>query len=77
MSDRMTSITLPGAGMGNGLADWGRLTPEEMIKQLREKAGRDLKVAQEILMAKDGDFCVETYLGPHARREAGSAAKGT
>jgi len=48
MADRMTSIRLPGS-KHVGLADWGRKTPEEMIRLLRTHAEHQKAVAEAIL----------------------------
>ena len=68
MSDRLTSINLPGV-FGSGLADWGRKTPAEMIAKLRAKATEDKAVADAVLAASDGDFHVQTYVGVHVERK--------
>ena len=68
MSERMTSIDLPGVS-GSGLADWGRLTADEMIGQIRRKAACDKRIADAILAAPDEAFQVETYLGPWVQRK--------
>lgn len=75
MSERMTSIVLPGVH-GSGYADWGRKTPKEMIDRLRRIATEDKQTAEKILAAKDDDFLVETYLGVHARRKREILQKG-
>jgi hypothetical protein len=67
MSDRMTSIRLPGT-FGSGVADHGRRTVPEMIKIIRRKAEHDRIIANAILAAPDGEFLVETYEGIHVRR---------
>ena len=67
MSERMTSIHLPGQ-FGCGWAEWGRKSVPEMIEIIRNKARYDLKIATEILNALDDDFRIETYLGVHAHK---------
>lgn len=64
MSDRLTSIYLPELGRGNGLAEWGRLSPDQMIKSIRERAEREKKIAETILAANPDEFRIETYVGP-------------
>ena len=67
MAERMTSIRLPGS-KHVGLADWGRKTREEMIRQIRAHAEYQKAVADTILSASDDDFLVETYTGVHVQR---------
>lgn len=67
MSERMTSITLPGS-RHCGLADWGRKTPEEMIRQIRAHAEHMKVEAEEIISASDLEFRVQTYTGVHVQR---------
>lgn len=67
MADRMTSIRLPGS-KHVGLADWGRKTPEEMIRMLRTHAEHQKSVAEAILAAADDDFLIETYTGVYVQR---------
>lgn len=66
MSERMTSINLPGL-FGGGIAEWGLKTPAEMLAMIRNYATDQKRMAEEILSAGDGDFRIETYKGPHAR----------
>jgi hypothetical protein len=68
MSDRMTSVHLPGLNAGSGLADWGRKTPAEMISLIREHAAHQKQQAEAILAASDDEFRVETYVGVYVRR---------
>ncbi len=67
MADRMTEINLPGAWVG--IAEHGRVDPEQMITQAREQAARDLAAAQAVLAAADEDFRITTYVGVHVQRE--------
>ena len=67
MTDRMTSIRLPGA-TSPGWMDCGLVPPEAMIAAFRERAERMIAEGKEILAAQDGDFRVETFIGPYARR---------
>ena len=68
MSDRMTSIILPGLNGGQGLSDYGRVSVEQMIKLYKDNAAYNLKAAQKILNAKDEDFLVTTYIGKYVQR---------
>jgi hypothetical protein len=65
MSEKMTSITLPGT---SGFADLGYRDRLEMIKSYRYIAGREKEEAEKILNAADGDFVVEQHTGVHVRR---------
>lgn len=67
MSDRMTTITLPGA-VAVGYQDWGVKTPAEMIKTIREHAAEQLRQANAVIEAADEDFRVETHTGMHVKR---------
>lgn len=68
MSDRMTSITLPGC-RDAGVAERGLQSVAHMIAMYREKARAELEAAQAILAAADSDFRVKTYLGVYVERE--------
>ena len=68
MSERMTSIDLPGH-FGAGIADWGRKTIPEMIALVRDHAALAKRDAEAILAAKDSDFYICTYRGVYARRD--------
>jgi hypothetical protein len=67
MSERMTSIKLPGV-WGAGWAEYGRKEPSEMIAAIRRHAQHEIAWAEKVLAADDADFRVDTYLGPHAQR---------
>lgn len=69
MSERMTSIRLPGLPTGTGFQDYGLKSVGEMIKTIQDKARYDIENAKKILDAKDDEFLVETYIGPYARRK--------
>lgn len=75
MSERMTGITLPGSSY-TGLADWGRKTPEEMIRQIRVHAESMKLQAEEILAATDSDFRIQTYTGVHVQRNRETLQEG-
>ncbi len=66
MSERMTSVELPGAH--RGFADYGRCDPAELIEALREQAKAGLVAAQAVLDAADEDFRVATFRGPICQR---------
>lgn len=75
---RMTGIELPGnKSAGPGLAEWGRKTPEEMIRRYRAYAAAQLAEAQAILSAPDEAFRVETYTGVHVQRNKEVLQEGT
>lgn len=65
MGERMTSISVKG---GICFSDWGRKSPEEMIKAYREIARQRKEEAEAILNANDEDFRIETHTGVHVRR---------
>lgn len=68
MSERYTTITLPGAPAGTGYSLHGYRSVEEMIKTIRENAEQDKKVAEAVLAAADNDFRVVSHLGVIVRR---------
>lgn len=63
MSEKMTSINLPG-GLGAGWQDWGEHSADEMIAQYRQHAERMKAEAEEVLAASDEDFQVRLVRGP-------------
>jgi hypothetical protein len=65
MGDRLTSIHLCGYG---GIADWGTLTAEEMIRQYRKHAQETLEKARAILAAPDDAFHVRVIEGAHKEK---------
>ena len=67
MSERMTVITLPGAGIGAGLADYGRIPAAKMIAMMRRYAEHQKQQAEAILAACDDDFRIETHVGTHVK----------
>ena len=67
MSDRFTSIKLPGVP-GSGLADWGRKTPEEMIAYLHKHCESQIALYTAMKNAFDADYRIETYVGVHVQR---------
>jgi|GEM_PF-2475100 len=68
MSERMTSVQVPGTGH-IGFADYGRVEPAHMIARLREIARVEMEAAQRVLEAPDCAFVVETYTGIHVQRD--------
>jgi hypothetical protein len=65
VSERMTSICLPGF---SGLAEYGRHSTAEMIEEIRCYAKREKEKMDAILVAKDEDFHVRTYIGVHVHQ---------
>ena len=68
MSERMTSIALPGR-LGSGYADYGRKSIAEMVALIRDRAALMKRDAEAILAAKDADFYVCTYRGIYVQRD--------
>ena len=54
MSEKMTTITLPGL-QGSGFSDYGEVPVAKMIAKVREHAQLQLELAQATLNAADGD----------------------
>lgn len=67
MSDRMTSIHLPGLRGGPGIAEYGRQSVDEMHQRIRHHAERQKAEADVILAAPKEAFLVETFIGVYAR----------
>lgn len=67
MAERITSIHLRGS-THSGMAESGRKSAEEMIRELRDFARRQKQAAEEVLTASDEDFRVETYVGVFRQR---------
>ena len=65
MSEKMTSITLPGT---QGFMDWGYKSRAEMIATYRKIAERQKAEAELVIAAADDDFIVEQGYGMHVRR---------
>ena len=65
MSEKMTSITLPGT---QGFMDWGYKSHAEMIAAYRGIAERQKAEAELIIAADDSEFIVEQHTGMHKRR---------
>lgn len=74
MSELFTFIDLPGTG--NSFAERGNKTVKDMIKILREHAAYEIKKAQEVLAASDGDFHVLTARGILVMRDRKVLQKG-
>lgn len=68
MSERFTTVTLPGLRGGYGWSDRGRVPAREIIAAFRRLAAEDLAAAQAVLAASDDDFLVTTEIGVHVRR---------
>jgi hypothetical protein len=68
MTRRLTRITLPGSPNGSGLMDWGELSAENMIGQLRRLAEHQKAQAEAILAADDEDFQVDLVEGSCVER---------
>jgi hypothetical protein len=68
MSERMTSIVLPGR-FGSGCAEWGHKSVAEMVAIIRDRAELMKRDAEAILKANDSDFFVETYRGIYVKRD--------
>lgn len=62
MSEKMTTIKLPGSDW-TGFADWGEKTVDEMYRQARSHAFRELEIANAILGATREDFRVRVVRG--------------
>lgn len=78
MSDeqrRLTGIHLIGSPW-NGLANWGKRTPKEMIEWARSIAVVDKAIAEQILAASDEDFHVTTFIGVHVQKKREVLQKG-
>lgn len=63
MTEKLTRITLPGASQGVSLMDWGELSAEEMIRQIRQRAEYLRAEADAIMAASDSDFQIDVIRG--------------
>lgn len=75
MSDRLTEIHLPGCDH-SGIAEWGRRSKDEMLKQIRKHAETMKRQAEALLSAHDDDFTITTYLGVIVQRNREVIQKG-
>lgn len=66
MSERRTTITLPGSPAGYSMR--GTFTVQEAVEDLRKFYQRQLKEAQEVLAAADAEFRVVQHDNLHAWR---------
>lgn len=64
MSEKMTSITLPGT---QGFMDWGFKSRAEMIATYRKIAEHKKAEAELVIAAADSDFTVEQHTGMHRK----------
>lgn len=76
MSERLTSINLPGV-FGSGVADYGRKTVPEMIDLVRSYARNQKTIADAILDAPNEAFRVQTYIGVNVRKQIETLQLGT
>lgn len=68
MSERFTSISLPGSDAA-GWAERDRIPAGDMIATYRDLATRRLREAREVLDAPDDAFRITTHRGIHAQRD--------
>ena len=68
MTEVMTRITVPGAPMGHGLMNYGRIEPSDMIAQFRAMAADYRKKAEAIEQAADEHFQIDVVRGVHIQR---------
>lgn len=68
MSEWMTSIRIPGQRLGWGLAEYGKISVDEMVRIYRAYE-RELRAhADAIAALDDGEFLIEQYCGCFARK---------
>lgn len=63
MTDILTRITLPDQKAWSGIMDWGRKTPEEMVRQARSYAAHLREQADAIDAAADVEFEIAVVKG--------------
>lgn len=71
MSDILTEIRLfnkDGWPIDGGVADYGRLTKEQMLKQIRDYHRHNQQIAEIVLAAGDDEFDIEVVRGAIVRR---------
>lgn len=69
MSEKYTTIHLPGLPSGAGWMEHGDVPAGELIASYRRNAQRDLEHAQAILAAADEDFRIETAYGVYVQKK--------
>jgi hypothetical protein len=77
MTDTLTRITLPEQKNWSGILDWGRLTPDEMIRQARSYAAHLRAQADAIDAATDSEFEVVVVKGARVQRHQETLQKST
>lgn len=65
MSDKLTSIVVPGQTMGTGWMEWGEKSVEEMISAYRAHADYMRNVVKVIDETEDADFFIKVVKGPY------------
>jgi hypothetical protein len=63
MSDKLTSISVPGQPGGDGWMDWGEKTVAEMVAQYRAYAADLRRRVEAIEACADDDFAVHIVRG--------------
>jgi hypothetical protein len=76
MSEKLTTIELPGQSVWSGLSDWGEKSADEMISNARQYAKRLRDQADRIDAATDDEFVVFIHRGVHVRRYIRHVQKG-
>jgi hypothetical protein len=76
VSDKYTSIQLPGLPSGAGYMDHGEVEPAALIARYRTIWEKYLEQAQAILAAKDEDFKIHVVRGVHVQHLVKEIQKG-
>jgi hypothetical protein len=69
MTEKLTTIKLPGQSVWSGLSDWGEKSAEEMISGARQYSKRLREQADRIDAATDGEFEVFIHRGVRVRKD--------
>lgn len=76
MTEKLTRLKLPGAKHCNGIMDWGEVTAEKIIDDMRKRAAQLRAEADEVEAAIDSDFKIDIVRGVHVQHHIKSIQKG-
>lgn len=76
MSEKLTTIHIPGTPNGWGLMDWGEKTVPEMIALYRSYAVEWRKRVEAIEACADGDFAIAIIRGVHVQHPIRTLQEG-
>lgn len=77
MSEKLTSISLPGQYAFGGLMDWGERSAADMIQQVKKHAKHLREQADMIDEAADSEFQIDVVRGSLIRRHVREVQKSS